>query len=304
MGVALAACSDDERPPPSASLGGANGGSTSTNGGSSAAGTSMGGSSGSAAGTGGSAGSGGTAIGGTGGVSIDCSSAEGPPMVGLQAPGGLELCIDTTEVTNAHYEAFLADAPALDSQPASCAWNTSFTPGGTWPADSQRAQHPVVNVDYCDALAFCSWAGKSLCGHQDGSGRVSQAVGLTSRQVSQWYVACSGEGADYPYGSAYDSSACNGTTGDAHPVGSLASCSGSSKPFDQIFDLVGNVQEWEQNCIDVAMDGSDQCITRGGSFDTATAPETKLWCASISEARPQSDQRPDLGFRCCRDETL
>lgn len=68
-------------------------------------------------------------------------------------------CMDATEVTNADYAAFLAANPPTSGQVAWCAWNTSYLPPFGWPATGKE-NHPVVRVDWCDARAYCKWAGK------------------------------------------------------------------------------------------------------------------------------------------------
>ena len=96
--------------------------------------------------------SGGTAAGGAGGFGTGgrgevCPRLPGPTMVPVDA-----YCIDSTEVTNDHYAAFLPQAPPVESQPPFCfdgMWfNLTFTPADGWPAPPEKADHPVVWVDW------------------------------------------------------------------------------------------------------------------------------------------------------------
>src|SRR5262249_40663852 len=114
---------------------------------------------------------------------------------------------------------------------------------------SGPADRPVHAVDWCDAFAYCAWAGKRLCGRIAG-GSVDPTFGTDLASESEWYNACSRGGQHaYPYGDTYDPRACNGLeygagTGPQLPVGSLSSCTGG---FAGLFDMSGNVSEWEDS---------------------------------------------------------
>src|SRR5262249_31474730 len=99
------------------------GGTTGETGGGGATGPSASSATGGASGTGGSGAGGSGAASGSGGA-MPCPQAKGPAMVDLGA-----FCIDTTEVTNTHYAAFLAANVPLQSvshDPSTCTWNTSY----------------------------------------------------------------------------------------------------------------------------------------------------------------------------------
>ena len=147
---------------------------------------------------------------------------------------------------------------------------------------------PAVDVDWCDAYAFCSWAGKRLCG------KIGGGSGDDDGGANQWLHACSFGGAHvYPYGGAYSPTACNGIDFDAGallPVGTLGTCVGG---YVGLFDMSGNALEWDDTCDGPAM--TDRCRLNGGSF-LNTAPE--LRCDFVNGA-PRSARFPYVGFRCC-----
>src|SRR5438874_1946147 len=89
-------------------------------------------------------------------AAVACDPGRGPEMVHAG-----EFCIDSTEVTNRQYLAFLEEADLTKQPPGCAAMNPSFVPlnvEAAWPP-AGREDHPVVNVDWCDAASFCQWSG-------------------------------------------------------------------------------------------------------------------------------------------------
>jgi formylglycine-generating enzyme required for sulfatase activity len=225
-------------------------------------------------------------------------------MVQVPAPGGGKpYCVDSTEVTNKAYGAFLAVAepPDASSQIAECAWNTSFE-AGTLGADNL----PIGSINWCDAYAYCAWAGKRLCGAV-GGGSYPFANGYPSL-ASQWYAACSRGGAQvYPYGNTYQRTTCNGRPLDAGtmlPVGSLPGCEGG---YPGIFDMSGNVSEFIDSCDTTPQSGCgstgpecDLCLLVGGGFLSGGADGSNIACTYPNEVYRNSHY-VDNGFRCCAD---
>jgi formylglycine-generating enzyme len=231
---------------------------------------------------------------GDGGALACPSTGRGPNMV---RAGGF--CIDATEVTNRQYQAFLAAKGSdLSGQPPLCAGkNLTFTPDAEyapWPYPDERADHPVVNMDWCDAHAFCQWAGKRLCGKIGGGSLDWKSV--TDPRVSQWASACTRAGSRaYAYGQVFRTGICNvqhirlpvATT----PVGSLGECQGG---YDGVYDMIGNVEEWTDACGKDPKLG-DVCSVVGGSY---APPEEEPTCASeYNEKLLYTWHR--RGFRCC-----
>jgi formylglycine-generating enzyme required for sulfatase activity len=204
---------------------------------------------------------------------VPCPEA-GMVRVG-QAQGSF--CIDGTEVTGADFMAFLI---AVQLNPPrttpDCDWNTLAPPLG-----QNGDTTPVTNVNWCDAYAYCVWAGKHLCGTPRG----------------EWLAACSHEGQHvYPYGDTFDPTACNvqNRLGAAAPVGSNPRCVGG---YPGIFDMAGNAAEWEDACDDAGVDikGAPDvpCNVRGGAWD-----EDPRAC-DYAAPMPRSTRAADVGFRCC-----
>jgi formylglycine-generating enzyme required for sulfatase activity len=222
-----------------------------------------------------------------------CDGHGGSPMVDA---GGY--CIDRTEVSNAQYAAFLGAGPDVAMQSPDCAWNDHFerqdlTTEEVLPAFApNEVDLPVANVDWCDAAAYCAWAGKRLCGKRGGGAVAFDARASTA---SEWFAACSRGGTRaYPYGDTFDVSAC-AVTGSYHAVGSDPRCAGG---IDGVYDLIGNVWEWENSCgSDTASPGEAPCSRRGG----AVAVDPSNWSCADGGQGVRRLRQADIGFRCCSD---
>jgi len=239
-------------------------------------------------GTGGAPGTGGTST--TGGSGGGCPSGMGPSMVRL--PGGY--CIDATEVTRGQYKAWLGTGPTIDSSVVECSsWKTTLNPPCS--LITEDAQLPAACVDWCDAYLYCRAAGKRLCGQIGGTSNPYSDYAIST---SQWYVACTSGGAanTYPYGSSYDASKCNGyayNSGIPIHVGSAAGCQSNASGYQGVFDLSGNMWEWEDSCNGPGQ--TDQCRLRGGSFTGSTSA---LACGYAYNGYRNANYN-SVGFRCC-----
>jgi formylglycine-generating enzyme len=198
--------------------------------------------------------------------------------------------IDSIEVTNGQYAAWLATNPKLANQLTTCSGNASFTPSAGWPATGKDA-YPVSNVDWCDGYAYCTWAKKRLCGKIGGADNAY--ADYKDPAKSQWFKACTGGGVKtFPYGNTYVSTYCNGAdygTGDKLKAGEATGCQGA---YPGLFDMSGNVWEWEDSC-----DTGSMCRIRGGSYTNNT---NALDCA-VDSSLPRTTSAENVGFRCCSD---
>lgn len=286
--------------------GGATGGSAGSTGGSAG---STGGSAGSTGGAGGNGGVGG-GTGGVGGGGTGGSSGSGtcpthpalPAMKKVPKPGGGETCIDPYEISNAQYnDAFLADGPSLSGQPTGCSGNTNYTPPGSFECQwNASTTVPVRCVDWCDAYAFCAHVGKRLCGAFGSN--PTPLGGLADHTQSEWFNVCSEGGTQaYVFGNSYSTAlwnTCNGLENNASvvPSGSMTSCQ-CSGAYAGVFDLNGNLREWENAC-----NGSNQCASRGGGHQDTGDPGSgeRMRCDSAVLV-PRLEQSEYRGFRCCAD---
>jgi formylglycine-generating enzyme len=247
--------------------------------------------------SGGAAGVGGTAGTGDGcpGTLTSCPVTSGGPTMVLVDKC---FCIDSTEVTRDQYATWLGTSPVDTGQPPQCSWNTgvdAFNPTCEWPP-ATKGNHPVACVDWCDAHAYCKGVGKRLCGKIGGGANGFDDYAAATE--SQWYNACSSGGTDtYPYGSTYQEQTCNGHdhgVGVTVAVGSLSGCESSVTGYTGVYDLSGNLWEWEDSC-DTNTGNSDICRIRGGSFDLNG---DELRCDHGNDSYGYTAVS-DLGFRCC-----
>ncbi len=316
------------------SAGGAssNGGSVTTAGASAAGGNSAaGGVSGSGGaiatggiGTGGTATSAGTTaaggVVGTGGLSATgCTGAfeamQGTLCVAKQVTvvvGTTTIGIDATEVTRGQYTSWLKTNPALpNGADANCGWKSGTSYDAEYGMheqfDSRVCQtgcdhHPQVCVDWCDATLYCAAVGKRLCGNIQGGPNAYNSYADASN--SEWFNACtSGGNNSFPYAGYYEPKSCNGqdyfgaaaiTTVE---VASLAACQSSAAGYSGVYDLSGNVGEWEDSCDGAgASRENDSCRFRGGSFYSYN--DLTMQC-DVADSFFRYGPVYYVGLRCC-----
>ena len=268
------------------------------------------------------------------------TNLQGPDLVLVPGPNGSAYCMDARETTRAEYDSFLAAKSSDTSgQPSECSWNVAYTPL-LWPNDPTDDTPPsepycppaswndalpdaaVSCVDFCDARAYCAWAGKRLCGRVGGPAQwgdvyqgftgpsdfpaFEQAVASAD---GEFFNACSQGGlTSYPYGNQYQAEVCidqawvtsHGSTALV-VTETTRGCHGAAPPFDAIHDLSGSVWEWQNLC---GTWGSSalSCSVMGGSY-VDTDPKN-LACAALASPATMTTVAPNWGFRCCADTVL
>lgn len=211
----------------------------------------------------------------------------GPALVSV---GGVFL-IDATEVTVAQYRQFVtAKNGDVSGQIAACSWNQSYFEEVAYEPDDE----PITMVDWCDANAYCAWAGKRLCGRV-GGGPIATAE-LDDQTLNQWYLACGGpSGRQDPN----DDLECNLSMGfrSVAPVATYPKCEGY---YPGVFDMLGNVWEWVDGC-ETNTGPDDICNLMGGSTINGDSYCSFHFDNSGVDEAPwhRSEKVLYAGIRCC-----
>jgi formylglycine-generating enzyme required for sulfatase activity len=187
-------------------------------------------------------------------------------------------------ITNAQYARFARDSGHAPPQH----WTEEWIPVGL-------KDHPVVNVSFDDANAYCEWLSRTT------------AKPYRLPKEEEWEKAARGGLPDtrcYPWGDEWQPSHCN--TQELGQNGTTFVCEferiGQS-PFG-IVDLVGNVLEWTASwymrypgSLHDSLNFERRLVVRGGSW------RHSRWDARISwrgRYEPNA-RRPYLGFRVVLD---
>jgi formylglycine-generating enzyme required for sulfatase activity len=191
--------------------------------------------------------------------------------------------MDRDEVTNARFAAFV-QATGYQAQGD---WRRYADPANFDPQffDVDRTGHPVVNVTWADASAYCQWAGKRL------------------PFEAEWEKAARGtDGRRWPWGNEPHPEFANiENNSDVEPdTKQVGSYPRGASPFG-LLDMAGNVREWTASALQsyplsdpmAGTDGASR-VTRGGSW--LSLPGSIEVSRRLAE--PVGTFAKDLGFRC------
>jgi formylglycine-generating enzyme len=197
-------------------------------------------------------------------------------------------CIDAHEVSRSSYDAFVtAKGADYAGQRAECASNQSYAPTSTLVGGLTM---PVVGIDFCDAAAYCAWAGKRLCG---GIGGAPLPYGASA--VSEWEAACSaGQSKKYPYGASYVAGLCAVENAPVRSTAAATLCEGG---YPGLFEMVGNVWEYTDTLPEKsdAGRGADLVYFYGGGNIHPSSYD-----CNIAGRYPRQSAAIDVGVRCCK----
>ncbi|MFH0878401.1 MAG: SUMF1/EgtB/PvdO family nonheme iron enzyme [Lentisphaerota bacterium] len=160
----------------------------------------------------------------------------GPFLMGSKEGNSLALADERPQHTvNIPYDYWIARFPVTNEHYAAYVGKGKH-PVSDW---QKKKDHPVINVSWQDAMAYCKWLNNLL------KGRLPQGLILRLPTEAEWEKAARGtDGSEWPWGNEFDKNKCNsdeGGKGDTTPVG-LYSPQGDS-PYG-CADMVGNVWEW------------------------------------------------------------
>lgn len=182
--------------------------------------------------------------------------------------------------------------------------------GKVWdrkPSFSYQNSHPVMNVSWNDAVAFCEWlTTKERAANLIGASsryrlptdvEWSAAAGLTDEPGKNPEERHLSNKTKYPWGNEWPPPSISANLDTANINGyqdnySHTSPVGSFSPNSlHLFDLSGNVAEW---CADAWTPGSGERVLRGGSWLTS---KQEALLSSYRSHLIESGFRSDIGFR-------
>ncbi len=225
--------------------------------------------------------------------------------------------IDRTEVTNTMFARFINEtafqtrAETKGSSIVYQAPSWSEVPGTDWnhpqgPESNTLGlqDHPVVNVSWEDAAAYCEWAGRRLPTEAEwekaARGPDENLYPWGEKPLRQTYLNY----ADLHTGFSWYSRKDNDGYKFTAPVGAYPE--GSS--FYGVFDMAGNVWEWVSDWYDrAAYSRASSSNPTGPAYGTERVLRGGSWMSDLWSVRSANRSRylpettrPFVGFRCAK----
>jgi iron(II)-dependent oxidoreductase len=185
--------------------------------------------------------------------------------------------IDQYEVTVEQYKQFVETT----GHPAPPIWTDPAYP-------SSLPSHPVIDVSWNDAEAYCQWAGKRL------------------PTEAEWEKAARGtDGRIWPWGNTFDSAKANTLNSGKEWIAPVGSFEGDISPYG-VHDMAGNAMEWTASwykaypgsTLQRVAFGEKYRVMKGGSWNAPALPFSRA--ANRHAVAPKWDH-PNHGFRCAKD---
>ena len=224
-------------------------------------------------------------------MGTDDGPADERPQHRIHLP---EFSIDRLPVTNAQFARFL-ESKGVGGATGEQWYDTDDSDArihrrdGKWRADNGFENHPVVEVSWFGAAAYCGWAGKRL------------------PTEAEWEKSARGtDGRKFPWGNQpadRTRAQFSGGWNDLRPVGSFPK---GASPYG-VLDLAGNGWEWVSSAYLPypynASDGREDLkrpqvrVTRGGGHDS---PPEELTTTHRGDrvSRNFRSGHHNIGFRC------
>ena len=134
--------------------------------------------------------------------------------------------------------------------------------GDAW--QSVLANHPVTDVSWHDATAFCRWL----------SARLKLQLRLPDEQEWQWAAQSAQPEFVYPWGSEWGMGPANTNESDIHGTTAVGVYPDGDS-LQKVSDLAGNVWEWCRNVYEHPAEtepgGKGSRVLRGGSWNARRA---------------------------------
>lgn len=193
-------------------------------------------------------------------------------------------------VTWQQYKAFVA---ADDGYRNPAWWEGLLYEDQPCPTQWDFANHPVINVSWHDAMAFCRW----LTGRLDLEGEV---VRLPTEWEWQWGAQAGTAGLCFPWGPDWRDLAGNSTESGIGRTTAVGLFPAGQTKGKEVFDMAGNVWEW---CLNQYDDPSQWGLENGASFALCGGAWDDIsdGCrAAYRNGYPPDGRINFIGFRVCR----